>query len=95
MASFPSTAAAVAAWLESRDGPDGPRVTASVWRQQPPDRFVAVCYYDGDFAGVTRAPGAPGAPGYERAILLVAEDGTVTIDRFGPVSALPAVPPKP
>lgn len=92
LAAFPSTAAAVVAWQESRDGPDGPLVTASFWRLQPPAQFVAVCYYDGEFAGVSRPPGAPA---YERAILLVTEDGTVTIDRFGPRNALPATGPTP
>lgn len=90
IAAFPATAAAVVAWQESRDGPGGPLVSASYWRMQPQVEFVAICYYDGDFAGVSRPPSAPA---YERAILLVTEDGTVTIDRFGPRNALPATGP--
>lgn len=91
IAAFAATAAEVASWQLNRDGPDGPRPAASVWSAQPPARYVAVCYYDGEFA-VTRPPGAPA---YERAILLVTEDGTVTLDRVGPRNAVPAVAPTP
>lgn len=92
IASFPSTAAAVASWEETRGPTDGPHPSSSEWRSHPPREFVAVCYFDGVFNGVTRPPGAPP---YERAVLLVMVGGMVTIDSFGSRGSIQAIPPVP
>jgi hypothetical protein len=90
--SFSATAAEVASWQQSRDGPAGPQPAISKSLEGLGSALVAVCYYDGNFAGVTRPPGAAA---YERAELLVTADGVVIPDRFGPSDRLSVTGPTP
>jgi hypothetical protein len=80
-AAFISDASSVADWVETRYGPDGPRVPPEYnpWRTRQANEAVAVCYYVGsDFT----APRIPAVEPYDMLVLLVPENGPAVIDRF-------------
>jgi hypothetical protein len=90
---FAATAGQVAAWQETRDGPNGPSLT-SAFRRLPSGEPLFVCYYDGTFSSF---PGPPLPNGqerqYGRIALIVDHGGKATFDRVGPTNVFAIVNP--
>lgn len=89
--SFAVSAETVAAWQETRLGPDAPRVTSD-FRERSPAQPVTVCFYDGNFVSLPRPPGED--VHYERLVLIVDADGTVIVDTAGPANRIPVRAPE-
>lgn len=92
---FTVTASELAQWAETRHGPSGPQ-GESRWRSRPATETVSVCYFDGVFTGFPRIPPPPGAtspPPYDRIVLIVTNDGAITLDAAGYRTKLPVVRP--
>lgn len=85
--SFPTDVAGMRSWERTRSGPDGP-VPDPPPRAKSDNAFLAVCYFDGTFGGFPQPPPPPGvddAPRpYDRLLLAVADDATVTVVAVGP-----------
>jgi hypothetical protein len=85
----PASVRAFIAW-EEQPKPGGPQVE-SLYRGRPPQQFVALCYFDGDFNG--SLPGGPpslGPRSYVRLMVSVTDDGEPRLYAAGPSEALRA-----
>lgn len=86
----PSSVQAFIAWEERPKGSDGPRVE-SPYRGLPPNDFVALCYFDGEFTGAIPAgPLGTGPTGYTRLGVSVTEDREPRLYVAGRPETLPA-----
>ena len=88
---FETDAATLAHWIETRHGPNGPRPVATLWRAQPANQTVWVCYFDG--SNMQPPSGGNPAP-YDRFRVFVTASGFDVLDAVGRSATMPLDPPR-
>lgn len=99
IAAFDASAPQIVAWQETLDESGGRMV--SPYRGHASTERVLVCYYDGTFTGIAKAPGPAGpglpqqaAPIFERIILLIDKSGEPQLRAAGLRGGLPLRDPR-
>lgn len=91
---FVTTAADLTAWQETRYGrqAQGPRVVDSMWTRMPGRASLTVCFFDGEFAGISRPTRLRGQT-YDRLVMAIDESGQAFIETVGFRATTPAEKP--
>jgi hypothetical protein len=93
---FDVTAGQLAMWIETRHGPNGPRLTATRWHTLPALQPLVVCYFDGSFGYFPRPQSNVEPAPYERIRIIIQPGSTGhTLDSAGYRTNLPVVRPVP